>query len=455
MNLAYLSADFGVHIFGYKGASIHVREMVTAWCNAGHSVCIVSPAIGTKEGDNLGMVERAHVKMAENVEAGERPGLALADFPASPFSLANPERLSFLPLQPPETHLTLFRELERADKFTGVKTRVRHELRNVLYNLVLSEALREKLKTWPVDLIYERYALFSCAGIRLARELGVPHILEVNAPLADEQEKMRGLEMKNLAHEMERRIFCETAAVVVVSRQLQDFVVSRGASPGRVHVLPNAVNPQRFTAAKNRTAFRAQYGCDDKRVIGFVGSLKPWHGTETLLEAFRNLHAAAPNTHLLIVGDGPGREELEQYARHHGFAAAVTFTGNVPHDAIPNYIAAMDVTVAPYKPYENFYYSPIKIFEYMIMGKPVVAGRIGQVEEVIEHNETGILFAPGNIDELAAVLLQLANDATLCRRLGENARAWVQKERTWENNARQVAEIAHNLIEKRRAKGER
>lgn len=446
MNLAYISADFGVHIFGYKGASIHVREMVTAWCNAGHSVCIVSPAIGTKEGDNLGIVERAHVKMAENAKSGAGPGLALAGFSATPFSLEHPERLSFLPLQPHALHLALFRELERADKFTGVKTRVRHELRNVLYNFVLSEALQEKLRAWPVDLIYERYALFSCAGIRLARELGVPHILEVNAPLAEEQEKMRGLEMKNLAHEMERRIFSDTDAVVVVSRQLQDFVVSRGVARAQVHVLPNAVNPQRFAAAPNYTTIRAQLGGAGKCIIGFVGSLKPWHGTETLIEAFGRLHAAASNTHLLIVGDGPGREALEQYARSNGFAAAVTFTGNVPHDAIPDYIAAMDVTVAPYKPYENFYYSPIKIFEYMIMGKPVVAGRIGQVEEVIDHAETGLLFEPGNIAELTAALLQLVNEAALRRRLGENARVWVQKERTWENNAGQVAGIAKSLM---------
>ena len=450
MNLAYISADFGVHIFGYKGASIHVREMVTAWCNAGHSVCIVSPAIGTKEGDNLGLLEAASEKLDASGEVGKNPGLALADFVSHPFSLHAPERLSFLPLQPYETHRAFFRELERADKMTGVKTRVRHELRNVLYNFVLTESLAEKLKAWPVDLIYERYALFSCAGIRLARELGVPHILEVNAPLADEQEKMRGLEMKNLAHEMERRIFCDTDAVIVVSRQLQDFVVSRGAAREQVQVLPNAVDPQRFAGAKNQAALRAQHGFAGKCVIGFVGSLKPWHGTETLFEAFRDLHAAVPNTRLLIVGDGPGREALEQYARDNGFAAAVTFTGNVPYDAIPDFIGAMDIAVAPYKPYENFYYSPIKIFEYMIMAKPVVAGKIGQVEEVIAHNETGLLFEPGNIAELAAALLQLANDATLRHRLGDNARAWVQRERTWENNARQVAEIARSLSIRRK-----
>jgi glycosyltransferase involved in cell wall biosynthesis len=167
-----------------------------------------------------------------------------------------------------------------------------------------------------------------------------------------------------------------------------------------------------------------------------VGSLKPWHGTETLFEAFRTLHATAPHTHLLIVGDGPGREALEEYARVNDFKDVVTFTGSVSYDNIPYYISAMDITVAPYIHSENFYYSPIKLFEYMIMGKPVIAGRIGQVEEVIDNDGTGVLFEPGNIAQLTAVLAQLVADAPRCQRLGARAQAWVQQERTWDNNAR-------------------
>jgi glycosyltransferase involved in cell wall biosynthesis len=140
---------------------------------------------------------------------------------------------------------------------------------------------------------------------------------------------------------------------------------------------------------------------------------------------------------------------LENYAQTHGLNGAVTFTGNVPYDDIPRYIAAMDIAVAPYIPSGNFYYSPIKIFEYMAMGKPVVGGRIGQVEEVIADGETGVLFEPGNSTALQAALAQLVSDSPLCRRLGENARAWVETERTWDNNARQVVEIARELIEKR------
>ena len=427
MNIAYISADFGVHVFGHKGASIHVREMVSALRNAGHSVRLFSPAIDEgKEGRGKSRAEISLAQMAKSLG-----GVALS------------------PILPPERLLHLFKDLEALDKFLGMKTRLRQELRNLLYNLTLYEQTLDELRANRVDFIYERYALFNYAGIRLARELGVPHILEVNAPLAYEQEKLRGLEMKDLARETERNIFRATDRVIVVSRQLQEYVASCGVSESRLHLLPNAVDPQRFAAAKNQEMIRRQYQLDGKCVIGFVGSLKPWHGTETLLEAFREMRPTADNTHLLIVGDGPGRDELERYARNYQLNGAVTFTGNVSYDDIPNYIAAMDITVAPYKPYENFYYSPIKIFEYMIMGKPVVAGKIGQVEEIIVDHETGILFEPGNIQQLAAALAKLASDAPLCHRLGEKARTWVQQERTWENNARQVIEIARDLIEKR------
>jgi len=429
MNIAYLCADFGVHVFGHKGASIHVREMVSALRLAGHAVCLISPAIDEgKEGREKSEAESSLPRVMKSLEG-----------------------VDLLPVLPSERLLQLFKDFETLDKFMGMKTRLRQELRNLFYNLTLYDKALALLRQHPVDFIYERYALFGFAGIRLARSLGVPHILEVNAPLAYEQEKTRGLEMKELAREAERRIFRETDRVIVVSRQLQEFAASCGVPEARIHLLPNAVDPQHFVAADQGLAVRTKYQLDGKRVIGFVGSLKPWHGTETLFEAFRTLHAKTPDTHLLIVGDGPKREALEQYAQSQGLSGAVTFTGNVAYDDVPYYIAAMDITVAPYIPQEHFYYSPIKIFEYMVMGKPVVAGRIGQVEEIIADGETGVLFEPGNIAQLAAALAKLASDRQLCCRLGENASAWVRKERTWDHNARQVLALARELMEKCKA----
>ncbi|MGH7600265.1 MAG: glycosyltransferase family 4 protein [bacterium] len=436
MNIAYISADFGVPVFGYKGASVHVREMVAALRQAGHAIWVISPAIEMPEG------ERG--RFGEWVKNGRDSAFTAVAKDMTP--------VTFFSVHPPqERHCQIYKALDNLDKFLGKKTRLAPELRNLCYNLTLYERARDYLLLCNVDLIYERYSLFSCAGIRLARELDVPHILEVNAPLAYEQEKMRGLETKELARETERRIFCGTDRVIAVSGRLQEYAISCGVPESRIHVLPNAVDPQRFAPVRRRPAtqrdktVRAQYQLDGKHVIGFVGSLKPWHGTETLFEAFRRLHATATNTHLLIVGDGPGREELEKYAHTHGLDGAITFTGNVSYDDIPQYLAAIDIAVAPYVANENFYYSPIKIFEYMAMGKPVVAGRIGQVEEVITDGETGLLFEPGNIGQLTAALAKLVEDSQLCRRLGEEAKTWVLRERTWENNAQQVVEIAKGV----------
>lgn len=420
MNIAYLTADFGVHVFGYKGASIHVREMVAALHKAGHSIWVISPAIGTTEG-----------------------GQKLEQLDESIHAWRKHATLHLLP--PEERHLQLFRELETVDKTFGMKTRMRHELRNWLYNLTLYERLHDQLRAWQIECIYERYALFSNAGIRLARELGVPHLLEVNAPLADEQEKMRGLEMKELARAAERYIYQNTDRVLVVSQNLKEFVASCGVPEARIHVLPNAVDAERFSAARASTKVRERYQLSGKQVIGFVGSLKPWHGTNTLVAAFAKLRRTDAHVHLLIVGDGPARADLEQAAASHNLDGAVTFTGNVPHEEIPHYLAAMNVTVAPYIPSEHFYFSPIKIFEYMVMGKPVVAGKIGQVEEIIRDGENGALFEPGNVEQLASVLARLVRDPQFGQRLGERARVWVQRERTWDNNARKVVELAEEV----------
>lgn len=420
MNLAYLSADFGVHVFGYKGASIHVREMVAALRKAGHTIHLASPAIGTTEGG-----EKLE-QLDESIHVWQKNAT-----------------LHVLP--PAERHLQLFRELEAVDKTFGMKTRLRHELRNWLYNLTLHEHLRERLREWQIDFIYERYCLFSNAGIRLARELGVPHVLEVNAPLADEQEKMRGLELKELARAAERYIYQNTDLVLAVSENLKAFVHSCGVPEERIHVLPNAVDAERFSAARASVKVRERYHLQSKHVIGFVGSLKSWHGTDTLVAAFAQLQRSAPHTHLLIVGEGPERANLEQAAREFKLEDAATFTGSVPHEEIPHYLAAMDVTVAPYIPSGHFYFSPIKIFEYMVMGKPVVAGKIGQVEEIIRDGENGVLFEPGSIAQLTAALARLAHEPQLGQRLGEQGRTWVYEERTWDNNARRVVQLVEEI----------
>lgn len=451
MKIAYICADFGVPIFGFKGASIHVREMVAAMCRAGHSVILISPAMHAGSADERGS------NMGEERLPGSPDNVTFVDPPAelnwqesAPPVAGEIGKLTCISVLPPENHARFTRELKRLNEFLGRESRLRQEVRNLLYNLTLRDAALEYLREQHIDFIYERYTLFSRAGILMARELGVPHLLEVNAPLAYEQEQMRGLEMKDFAREAERQIFRESDQLLVVSQKLKELAASLGVPEARLQVLPNAVNPQRFAAAAEGEGVRERYRLEGKTVIGFVGSLKPWHGVQSLLEAFRNIYRFRKDVHLLIVGDGPRRQELEDYCNQEGLAGAVTFTGKVQHHDIPHYIAAMDITAAPYTPHPNFYFSPIKIFEYMVMDKPVVGARIGQVEEIIQHRETGLLYEPGNVSQLVAALRSLIDDPETRHTLGQNAGARVREERTWDRNFRQVLEIVLPLLEKQR-----
>lgn len=438
MNIAYISADFGVHILGYKGASIHVREMVTAFHRAGHRITIYSPALIDErdEGQQRALAGGlnqvpAYVKFYQRLEAisGRNNGRGV----------------EIVEVPPAGRHLDFLQELKAVEKFLGVKRRTKQELRNLFYNVALYDHVLPRLQAEKIDFIYERYSLFASSGIRMARELGVPHLLEVNAPLAYEQEKMRGLEMKAFAREMERQIFTGTDHVFVVSRELRDFVAGEGAEKNRITILPNAVDPDRFVARAEGARLREQLDLAGKRIIGFVGSLKSWHGTDTLLEAFAEVRQKLPQAHLLIVGDGPERENLQALAARKNLSAAVTFTGKIHYDQIPGYIDLMEVTVAPYIPNENFYFSPIKIFEYMALGKPVIAGNIGQVAEIVRDGANGILYEPGNIDQLAQALHSVLVAPEWGSEMGAAGKQWVLRERTWDNNARQVLEVARRL----------
>ena len=217
-------------------------------------------------------------------------------------------------------------------------------MRNLFYNLTLHEHGLQAFQHAGVDVVYERYTLASCAGNRIARELGVPHLLEVNAPLAWEQERMRGLEMKDLARALETRIFCEADRLLVVSSALRELAQGCGVPAERIFVLPNAVDPARFDAALGeREAARRELGLGQRCTIGFVGGLKPWHGTETLLEAFRRLRERGGDAHVLVVGEGPAGAQLRRFSAEHGLERDVTFTGEVPYAQVPRMLAAMDV----------------------------------------------------------------------------------------------------------------
>jgi glycosyltransferase involved in cell wall biosynthesis len=157
-----------------------------------------------------------------------------------------------------------------------------------------------------------------------------------------------------------------------------------------------------------------------------------------LVGALGDLARRGTEAHLLIVGDGPERGAIEARVRGEGLSAATTFTGAVDHSAIPAWLAAMDIAVAPYAPAECFYFSPLKLYEYLAAGRPVVAADVGPLAAAICHGETGRLYRAGNSGALADALATLIADPAAAAGLGEAGQAFVRRHHTWDGNARAV-----------------
>jgi glycosyltransferase involved in cell wall biosynthesis/thiamine kinase-like enzyme len=386
MRILYLSADRGIPIRGHKGAAVHVRAMTAAFARAGHRVTIASPNPGPANG----------------------PDLAWA--------------LLHIPL--PRYHGPAVSPEEIRDR------------RSQEYSDTLVAALEPLLRAGHFDLIYERYSLWSDAGARLAQAANRPLVLEVNAPLLDEAARYRSLTNRDLAIQIEAVQFKAASLITVVSDNLRDYVLARGGRPDRVLVLPNGVDPHHFHPAVRGGSVHRRYQLHGKIVVGFVGRARPWHDLPTLFQAVAQLRQEDERYHLLLVGQMP--DDIADQLASHGLSQAATVTGPVAHDEIPSYIAACDVAVSSHGEAENFYFSPLKLFEYLACGVPTVAANLGQPAAIIEHGKTGYLYRPGDPASLAGRIRDYGADPALARLIAWQGAVMALEKYTWQGNAAAV-----------------
>jgi glycosyltransferase involved in cell wall biosynthesis len=285
------------------------------------------------------------------------------------------------------------------------------------------------------DVVLERYSLSSGPAQAAARMCRIPFVLEVNAPLVDEAARYRGLEEVERWRSWEQQVLASADRVIAVSPAIRGHLLQLAVDPGRVAVIHNGVDLGSFDGADGR-AIRTRHGFDAGTiVVGFSGSLKPWHGVDTLIEAVATLPASV---RLLIVGDGPQRAELERLAGTYPKPDWAVFTGAVPHTQVPAHLAAMDIAVAPYLPQENFYFSPLKVIEYLAAGLPVVASDQGDMRLLV--GEAGIVVPAGDSDALAAAVGGLSSDPDLRGRLAAAARP-LARDRDWTKVAARVEAV--------------
>ncbi len=373
--ILFLHTAPGIPLGGRAGGGRHLRDVIRAMARAGHDVLVIARRLTRSAGDA-------------------------------------PPELPCRVLHFPQPSLP------------GVLRRVPVVDETVYDRRVALFARQAVAGRWRPTLIYERHSLLSTAGVALARTLGVPAVLEVNAPLRLERARHEGLRDGLLVRRTERRTLRRATRLIAVSTGVRDHLVAAGVSPARIRVVPNGVDTALFAPRPRPSADAdgalagALAPLRGRFVLVFCGTLKPWHDLGPVLEAMAG-EPALGRTALLVVGDGPGRGALERRAGELGIRGRVVVTGLQPEDRVPELMARADVALVPAPATDDHYVSPLKLLEAMAMGLPVVATDLGDVGRVAGGDDpAALLVPPADAGALAAALVRLLDDAPLRRALG-------------------------------------
>jgi glycosyltransferase involved in cell wall biosynthesis len=317
-----------------------------------------------------------------------------------------------------------------------------YELMELAYSLVAYRRLAAAVRQHQPDVLYERYNLFLPAGIWLARKYKLPMLLEINAPILEERTRYDGLSLTRLARWSQSYAWRKADMVLPVTQVLADMVQAYGVPPERIVVIPNGINGDRFDGDIDVAAAKAALGLQGQLVLGFTGFVRDWHGLDKVIDLIAADPPDALRT-LLVVGDGPVRADLEQQAARLGIAPRVHFTGIVERDDVAKYVAAFDIAL---QPAVVAYASPLKLFEYLALGKAIVAPGQPNIREILSHEKNALLFDPAHPEQLAAAIQRLCVDPDLRLHVAAGARAAiVEQQLTWKANAQRVVDLFRKL----------
>ncbi|TWU55679.1 glycosyltransferase family 4 protein [Rubripirellula reticaptiva] len=329
-----------------------------------------------------------------------------------------------------------------AEKSKGLIGTIRIAVRQFAelgYNAISIPRLAISIFQNRPDVIYERYSCYHFAGVLVAKLARIPIVLEVNSTYAGRFNR-RKIAFKNVCKLTERFVLSNSTLIATVSEPLRQCIVDRTNDSGRVVVTPNAINERRVRDhVQNLDASRQDLGIpSDSVVIGFVGSLRRWHGVGMLIRVMPEVLREIPNSIFLVVGAGELEGELDTLKCQQEVGNRLVLTGGVSHDRVNTLIDAMDIGLMPHS---NDWGSPMKILEYMSLGKTCIAPRLPPIQEIVNDGETGVLFSAGSETEFLNAMICTCKDKLKRERIGANAKKYVLAERRWTDNASQIISV--------------
>jgi len=313
------------------------------------------------------------------------------------------------------------------------------------------------------DILYTRNSLRGIIGVLIRLLKGPKLVLELNGLVSEdwklEKERNGDINMfrnvrVKLSDWVEIFVAKKADAVIVVAQGIKDILIKRGVDENKIFVIPNGANIDLFRPIKDSAIneLRHRYSINEgDHIIIFIGNFEWYHGIEYLIRSAPLILNTFPNTKFLIVGDGPIRKELENLVKNMNLFDKIIFTGRAPYEMVPLYINMADVCVAPFTRARNerIGLSPLKIYEYLACGKPVIASDIKGVGDLLRHSNAGIAVKPEDPVELANAIIKLLKDEELRRQMGENGRKVVVNNYSWDHTAKKTIEVFKKILNKK------
>jgi glycosyltransferase involved in cell wall biosynthesis len=291
---------------------------------------------------------------------------------------------------------------------------VRHSPRGLQLLLWLRRTKPEAVRFAPT-VVLERGSAWGL-GALLGRSLGVPVVTEVLDP-----------ELGRFSRWWSARFLATEPRLVPAAQRARVVPVHWGA------------NTSRFSPAVDGRRMRRVLGVGtSETLVVYAGGFYRWHDLDTLVNAVARLTLLGPRIRLALVGDGERRDAIERAVGEKALRSMVTFTGAVPHDVVPEYVAAADVCVALYDPAglattrrHGFYFEPLKVFECLAAGRAVVASDLAPISSLFRSGEHLVLVPPGDPARLATALATLGADGAQRAALGSRGAEEVAARYTW------------------------
>ncbi len=332
----------------------------------------------------------------------------------------------------------------------------RHPLRTLVADGVrLGMSYKNRNRAWTelgsqVNWVYERFGSFQAMGEPFRRR-GIPWILETNAPVFQESKAERKtIYLAELARRLERKAYHNCDVLVCISQALKDMIVDETGIPqGKVLVIPNGVDTEIFNP-KIYTPQRQFSGL----TLGFIGGLSAWQGLDLLLQALYELREQLGILiNLVVIGEGAMRQEWEALSQTLGMETQVRFLGWLPQPEVPPFTAGFDIGFSGHLDLQGrtVYRSPLKLYEYMSMGKPVITSIVEDSKLLVSQGETGFLFTAGNLESLKLALQKAYEAHERLGEMGDKARAEVVAKHSWVARVRDIIQGTEAILAQKSA----